>query len=173
MTNHSFGRRELDEFLDSAADRLPGRWVLVGDAAAAWFLDDRVTRDIDLVAMEDTHEQRIALLDLAAERGLPLEAVNSAAGWFLRRIAGWENELEPLRSGHGTTLRPSPTLFLLTKIRRLAESDLADCLALIEAAEANGWALDGARVLEALDALPAADGNLKHRRDALRERLRR
>jgi hypothetical protein len=106
------------------------------------------------VAIEDTHDQRIALMDLAVERGLPLESVNSAAGWFLRQIEGWERELVPLRSGRAIILRPTPTLFLLLKIRRMAEPDLADCLALIDVAEAGSWPIDRARIVAALDACP-------------------
>jgi hypothetical protein len=175
MTSSAFGHAEIHRFLDAAAAELEGDWVLLGgSAAAAWFLPTRVTEDIDLVSVSDTPEARSALMDLAEARGLSVESVNSAAGYFLRKIPDWRQNLEVLRTGRATIYRPTPTLFILLKLSRLAESDAADCAALMDACEAGAWPLDRARLIAALDALPATpDAALRDRRDALRQRLTR
>lgn len=174
MTAPALGRTEIEAFLAAAAAALDGEWLLVGGAAAAvWFLDERVTADVDLIGLAGTADERFALMDLAAERGLPIEAVNSAADFFLRRIPGWRAEIEVLRAGPRATIyRPSPTLFLLLKCGRLSERDLADCQALLAFAEAHDLRVDRARVAAVLDALaPTADRALAGRRAALRSAL--
>jgi hypothetical protein len=175
MPERSLDAVAIGAFLDAAADGLDGTWVVVGGAAAAaWFDPGRVTQDIDIVPLEDTSAARLALLDLADAHGLPIESVNSAASWFLRRIPGWEHELDVLRQGRATLLRPNATLFLLLKAGRLSESDSADCERLLDMAEAHRWPLDRERVLQHLDGLPPpADDGVASRRESLRRRLLR
>jgi hypothetical protein len=146
---------------------LEGRWLLIGGAAvAAWLIPDRTTEDIDLVGMAGTQDERFALMNLALDAALPVEAVNSAADFFVRRIADWQDHLVVLHQGPRATIyRPDSTLFLLLKLGRLSEVDLADCEACLVAAEP----FDAGRVLSALDALPeSADRGLADRRAALR-----
>src|SRR5437016_2250604 len=108
-------RDRIEKLLGRVVDRLSGDWVLLGGAlAAVWFRQDRVTEDIDLVSIEDSQERRFELMEFVSSEGLPVEAVNSAADFFLRRIQGWKTELEPFRQGATARIyRPSPTLFLL------------------------------------------------------------
>ncbi|MBX3274263.1 MAG: hypothetical protein KF729_28610 [Sandaracinaceae bacterium] len=170
--------RGLDEarilrLLEAAERRLEGEWVLVGGALAAiWFSPSRVTEDVDLVGLQGTNEERLALMQLAQEEGLPVEAVNSAADFFLRKIPGWRDELEVLRrAARLTVYRPSPTLFLLLKLR-LGEQDLEDCAELLAFARTHDLEVDRERVVAALDALgPTDDAALAVRRTALRAAL--
>lgn len=158
--------------IEAAGDRLTGDWLLVGGGAAVlWFHASRLTEDVDLIAIEGTNEQRLALMDLAVSSGLPIEAVNSAADYFVRRIPGWRQELEVLHAGRTATIyRPSATLFLLLKIGRLTEKDLEDCRELL--AFTGVGAVDVARVHAAMDALPATDDSaLRSRRAAMRSML--
>jgi hypothetical protein len=115
----------------------------------------------------------MALLGLAADLGLPVEALNSAADFFVERIPGWLDEIAVLRKGRrGTIYRPSPTLFLLLKIRRLSEEDLRDCSALLDKAARESLPVDAGRVAREIDALPAAeDEGVRGRRDRLRRQL--
>ena len=169
-------RDRIRRFLDAASRRLSGEWLLVGGAAAAvWFSEGRVTEDIDLVGLEGTPGERLRLMELAAEEGLPVEAVNSAADFFLRRIEGWRDHIEPLLRGPSATIhRPDATLFLLLKCSRLSEIDLGDCLALLGFVRAHGLALDSARVLRALLPLPDSDDEaLRLRRARLQAALER
>jgi hypothetical protein len=172
-------RRRLLALLADAGEPLDGEWLVVGGAAAAaWFADSRTTDDVDLVAREATRGDRIAVMDLAVALGLPVEAVNSSADYFLRRVDRWHGELVPLvqagagwcrlvQAGAGwcrlvqgsraVIYRPSPTVFLLLKLARLSAVDLDDCLALLAHCQRAGEAIDVGRVVLALAALPGAD----------------
>jgi hypothetical protein len=155
----TLGRERIQALVGALADELEGDWVLIGGALAAlWFASDRVTEDIDLVAVTDAPARRYALMDFALAHGLPLEAVNSAADFFLRRLPGWSDELELLHTGaRGRIFRPTPTLFLLLKAGRMSEADLSDCLALVALARRTGLDIDRARVLAHLAALEAPE----------------
>jgi hypothetical protein len=160
-------RQRIDELLTALCDELDGDWLLVGGAfCALWLNERRQTEDIDIIGMRGEHAERMAVMSFCAAHGLPVEIVNSAADFFVRRIVHWQAEVEPWRSGkRGRILRPSPTLFLLLKIGRLSEQDLEDCLALLQKADR----LDHHRVLAAIDALPTVvDSALEQRRRELR-----
>lgn len=174
MSAPLLGRDRIARVIEAAGEHLAGDWILIGGALAAlWFSPTRVTEDIDLVSLDDASERRWALMDFAIEQGLPVEAVNSAADFFLRRIAGWERDLELLHAGtHARIFRPTPTLFLLLKSARASEADLADCLALLDLAGHEGLAVDRARVRAHLDALPPTESEAAAaRRRRLREAL--
>ena len=116
-------------------------------------------------------------MDLASRAGLPIEAVSSAADFFVRKIDGWRDELVPLVRGPSATIyRPSATLFLLQKIERLTAVDLDDCIALLGHRAATGERVDRERVLARLASLPptpdAGDAGRRDRRAALGESLR-
>lgn len=145
-------RERLDQLLEAACAVLPGDWVLLGGAVAAiCFSPHRVTEDIDLVPLGGADSRRYELMDFALAQGLPLEAVNSAADFFLRREEGFVEDLELLREGaSGRIFRPSPTLFLVLKSTRMTESDLADCLAQVASARETRQTIDVPRVLARL-----------------------
>lgn len=147
--------------------------VVGGAAAAAWFSDARTTEDVDLIALDASAAQRLALMDFAVAHGLPVEAVNSAADFFVRRIDGWRDHLVPLvRGTRATIYRPTATLFLLLKIGRLSATDLEDCMGLLRHCKNTGEVVDVVRIRDRLDALPASDDvALVARRSELRHAL--
>ena len=163
-------RTRVDAIVQCVVDRLPGDWLLVGGALVALWLDTRrVTEDVDLVGLAGTGADRLSLLGLAADLGLPVEALNSAADYFVHQIPDWRQHLELFRTGPaGRIFRPSATLFLLLKVRRLSTRDLEDCLKLIRRCEQDGVEIDTARVRSALTVLdPSADAALTARRARL------
>jgi hypothetical protein len=167
-------RQRIEQVVQAVADRLDGEWLLVGGSLVALWIDGRrTTEDVDLVPVRGSKDARLALFGLAADLGLPVEALNSAADFFVERIKGWTDEIEVLRRGkRGTVYRPSATLFLLLKARRLSEADLADCLALLEKALRESLPVDAARVLGEMASLPEPeDEGVRGRRKVLRERL--
>jgi hypothetical protein len=169
-----FDRIRIQALLQIAGDRLAGEWLVIGGAAAAaWFSPSRTTEDIDLISLAGTQEARLALMELAADASIPIEAVNSAADFFVRRIAGWRDQLvELMRGGSAVIYRPSATLFLLLKLERLSEADLDDCLTMIEHCARTGESIDVARVVARLDSLPNTDDlPLVRRRGQLRAAL--
>lgn len=160
----------IEVVVRALCDRVGGEWLLVGGGLVAlWLESRRVTEDVDLVPLGADPGARLALLRAADEAGLPVEAVNSAADFFVSRVPGWRQELALFREGSvGRVYRPSPTLFLLLKLARLSATDLDDCRALLARATAEGLAVDVARVRAALAALPATeDAALAARRTAL------
>jgi len=162
--------KQIRSIVERAANRLSGDWVLLGGALAAlWFSAARVTEDIDLIPMGADRDGRHELMEFALEEGLPLEAVNSAADFFLRRIAGWAGELELLHTGSRARIfRPTPTLFLLLKSGRMSEADLEDCVQLIDFAQRHALAVDRGRVREHVLSLPEPESSgSKTRRDCL------
>lgn len=167
-------RARIDAVVQAVADRLRGDWLLIGGGLVALWLDPRrVTEDVDLVSIEGTGSDRLDLLGLAHDLALPVEAVNSAADFFVHRIPDWRRQIEPFREGSGARIfRPSPTLFLLLKIRRLSARDLDDCVSLIARATTDGLTIDSAHVVAMLDALvPVEDLALIDRRARLRAAL--
>jgi hypothetical protein len=133
----------------------------------------RTTEDIDLVGLGGSPGERFALMELAASAAIPIEAVNSAADFFVRRVADWREQIVPLHRGTSATIyRPTATLFILHKLNRLSAVDLDDCLALVEHCEESGEAIDRVRVLARIDALPlTSDASLGERRERLRTAL--
>jgi hypothetical protein len=169
-----FDRARIQALLELAGERLTGEWLLIGGAAAAaWFAPVRTTEDIDLIGLGGSPGERFALMELAASVAIPVEAVNSAADFFVRRIEGWREQLVPLHRGSSATIyRPTATLFLLLKLQRLTAVDLDDCLALVAHCERSGEAIDRARIRARLDALPpTGDASLAERRARLRAAL--
>lgn len=174
MTPLLLDRARIEELLRLASEQLEGEWLLVGGAAAAaWFSVARTTEDVDLMGLGGTPSERLALMELASRVGLPVETVNSAADFFVRRIAGWRDEIVPLvRGPQATIYRPSATLFLLLKLERLTPVDLDDCVALLEHCAATGEPVDRERVLGRLASLARGDTAQQARRDSLAELLR-
>jgi hypothetical protein len=152
MTGSQLDAPRIDAVLDAVCRTLSGDFLLVGGALVSIWLDrNRVTEDLDLVGIS-REDSRIVLMDLALAHGLPVDAINSAADFFVMRIEGWHDEIEILREGPAARIyRPTPTLFLLLKCSRLSEQDLADCLLLLDRVRSEGLALDRARVLAAIE----------------------
>jgi hypothetical protein len=170
-----FDKARIEALLALAAEQLDGDWLVIGGAAAAaWFSVARTTEDVDLIGLAGTSAERLALMSLAASAGVPVEAVNSAADFFVRKIDGWRNELVPLVQGSRATIyRPNATLFLLLKLERLTAVDLDDCIALLDHCAVTGEAVDFERVLSRLASLPpTSDAGRQGRRGSLEESLR-
>ncbi len=160
-------RDRLDAIVNAICERLDGEWLLVGGALVSlWLESRRTTEDVDVLGLDGSARERLALLELGDSLGLPVEALNSAADFFVKRIPDWRDHLVLFRKGpKGSVFRPDGTLFLLLKLRRLDERDLEDCRALVDAGEP----FDRARVLSALDRLPPpADDAVSSRREILR-----
>jgi len=159
MAPLGFDRARIQALLTLAGERLDGEWLLIGGgAAAAWFSPGRTTEDIDLIGLGGTQAERFALMELAVEAAIPIEAVNSAADFFVRRVAGWRDELVVLHRGSRATIfRPTATLFVLLKLHRLSAVDLDDCLALLDHCGRSHETLDRGRMRASLEALPSSD----------------
>lgn len=163
------GADHIRAFLEGSANLLEGRWLLIGGAMIALTVDpERSTEDIDLVPVDDSPGRRRQLLQAALQAGLGVEVVNSAADFFVKREAGWQEQLRPLlKVGEMEIFRPTTRLLVVLKAQRLSEQDLGDCLRLLDAEPPQG---DWGAVLDRLDALDQGDDSEERRarRGALR-----
>ncbi len=127
----------MHRFVALAAERIHGDLVVLGGAVLPLVgVFHRVTHDVDVAAPD---EATLDLFRIADELGLPPEAVNQAAAFFLHRIPDWRDHLILVREGRaGRVHRPDAALYILLKLSRLSESDLADCLAYLDATRARG-----------------------------------
>jgi hypothetical protein len=174
MTALELDQQTINGLLDQLGKLLNGEWLLVGGALVSiWVEPRRITQDIDLIGLTGASSERLDLMDAAFSLGLPIEAVNSAADYFVHRIPGWRDEIEVLRQYSQCMMyRPTPTLFVWLKMGRLSEQDLQDCIAVISKARAEHLRLDERRLLEAMHQLPETDdANLLRRREGLRGEL--
>ncbi|MEM1031582.1 MAG: hypothetical protein AAF928_07765 [Myxococcota bacterium] len=165
-------RPRIDALIDKIADELEGEWLLIGGALVAlWLNPRRITEDIDIIGLDDGSSQRWQLLALAEAEHLPIETLNSAADFFVRRIASWREDIEVFRDGRrGRIHRPTPTLFVRLKMARLSEQDLDDCLGLI--GRLGRDAVDETVIRAAMASLPPASEPVAARREKLLDALR-
>lgn len=124
-------KQVLKKFLRLAPQTLQGEWILLGGALLpALGVETRATTDIDLVPLGEgtsSASATLALMDLALSLDLPVEAVNSAAGFFLSKIKDHRKDLVLIDESKKWRLyRPNFSLYLRLKAARLSESDLAD-----------------------------------------------
>ena len=131
----SISSKTMKEFVVRAADVLPGKWVVVG-GSVLHLLDSgvRQTEDIDLVGPpESGQSETLKLMDLAESFGLPIEAINQAAAFFLFKIPGWETKLISVHQGRlGEFFRPNIELYFELKLARHTEADIEDCLSYLD-----------------------------------------
>lgn len=149
----------IKEIVEAVADRVGGDWLLVGGGLVAlWFYNRRVTENIDIVSFSDKTDARYAIMEVAEALGLPIEAVNSPADFFVRRIPDWKKQTEVLYRGReGVIQRPTPTLFLLLKVQRLSEQDFIDCEMLLAEVRKQKLDLDRDRIVRTLEQLLTID----------------
>jgi len=117
-------------FYSYAEKTLSGDWVIVGGALLHLLgRSDRTTTDIDLVPLETRGNAQLAQsFELAEKLKLPVETINSAALYFLKKIPNFEKELVLLKEWKsGRIFRPSLFLFFQLKTDRLSETDALDC----------------------------------------------
>jgi hypothetical protein len=144
-------RPTLQRFVELAADSVEGDWVVIGGTVLPLLgVGRRATLDIDFVPVGGASESDVLeLMEIAEKLGLPVEAVNQAGAYFLRKILDFREHLVLLHEGtRARIFRPDPTLYLSLKIPRLSEADLEDCLAFLAFARQSEETLDKSRLLK-------------------------
>src|SRR5690349_9076680 len=107
------------EFFEKASKRLFGDWVLLGGSVLPALGEDiRDTIDIDLAARgEMKNIPTLDFMKVAEEIGLPVEAINSAADFFLKKIPKYEEHLILLFERKGfRVFRPDVYLYVQLKL---------------------------------------------------------
>ena len=121
----------MTDFVQKAADILTGDWVIIGGSVLHLLnIAGRQTEDIDLAGPDNSPQtETIKLMEIAESFGLPIEAINQAGAFFLRKISDWDQKLIKVHQGRSATFyRPNSELFFELKIARLTEADATDCV---------------------------------------------
>lgn len=105
--------------------------MLVGGALLHFLeLSDRETIDIDLVPLQKTtNADQLKVIDIAVKNGLPPEAINFAAEYFVKKQKNWRRDIVLIyESKNARIYRPSRKLFRKLKEARGTETDLLDII---------------------------------------------
>lgn len=125
----------LNQFMELALKNLKGDWIILGGTLLpALGVEHRSTIDIDFVSKnESSNSQLLQLMEIAQSLGLPIETINSAAAYFLKKIPDYSERLILLKKSKDCSiLRPTLDLYFELKISRALESDIQDILKMIE-----------------------------------------
>lgn len=161
----------IQAVVHEAAETVTGDWIVIGGTVLPLLgADYRTTLDIDLIPLGDAPQSEIlALMDIADRQGLPVETINQAGGFFLKRIPGYAEHTVLVHQGSSARIfRPDATLFVLLKLPRLSQSDLEDCLALLRWARETAEDVDQPALRASILSELEAAGH-----EARRERLER
>ena len=128
--------KKLNQFLKKAEKHLEGEWVIIGGTVLPILgSDHRTTVDIDIVSLKESNnqnQQSMKLMKIAEEIGLPVEAINQAGAFYLRKIKDFQDNLILITESKNLKIyRPNALLFFELKAARMSESDLLDCLEFI------------------------------------------
>lgn len=161
-------KKILDKFLHLLGEKVSGNWVIMGGAVLPLLeASSRYTQDIDVAGpSKSTVEESLALMEIAQSLGLPIEAVNQAAAFFLHKIPNWEKDIILLHKGSKAHIyRPTATLYILLKLNRLTETDLDDCIKMIQYAKAHQEIIDRKRIQKIINGhLKKSIEPVKHQR---------
>ena len=153
-------RQLIERFLELASQRLRGNWVLLGGAVLpALGVGSLPTLDIDIAGPPDADQgQVLILMEIAESLGLPVEAINQAAAFFLQRMEDYQKHLIPLVSTDRCIIhRPDATLFIRMKLHRLSAKDLEDCLQMLAFAKRCGEAVETDVIRTHIDSIRAEE----------------
>ena len=125
----------LQSFFMACDARIAGKFVILGGSVMHLInYSDRVTLDIDVAAfnLENLNLLQAQLIGIADAIGLPFEAINQAASFFLYKVPDWNENLVMVFGGENCSFyRPNAFLYIQLKAARLSENDLEDCLRMI------------------------------------------
>jgi hypothetical protein len=125
----------MEKFIAKVLSQLEGDWVILGGTVLCLLgIDERVTMDIDMVAINNkqTNSQSIKLMEIAESLGLPVEAINQAGEYFLSKVDDFQDHLILFAESKRCKIyRPDTYLFLKLKLARSSETDISDCIAFL------------------------------------------
>lgn len=105
-------------------------------------------------------------MGIAESLGLPVESINHAGAYFLRKVPGFREHLVLLHKGPSVRIfRPEVELFIKLKLSRLSPSDLLDCIHFVKWANEHNEIWNGTAVTLAIksELKRAQDGDRKTR----------
>lgn len=149
-------KKKLRDFINLAGEKLKGDWVILGGTVLPLLGQEyRVTIDIDMASIdEETQKGTLALMEIAESLSLPVETINQAGAYFLKKQKFWKKNLVLLHEGKNAKIyRPNLNLYIELKIQRMSESDLQDCLEFLKIAPKVNETVDRSRLQKSIETL--------------------
>lgn len=146
-------QKQYDDFLKNILEDLENDWVIIGGALLAIIqASQRSTADIDICPINEmSNDNRLFLMNIAIKSGLPIEAINPSADYFLRQIPNWKSALVLYKIGKkGKLFRPSLELYLKLKLNRGSDTDIEDCISFIDWHKKNSLEINTHSIREIL-----------------------
>jgi hypothetical protein len=146
----------LKKFTDQALKKLKGDWVIIGGTVLPLVnIDYRVTVDIDMIPLAPSgNEELLTLMQLAEALGLPVESINPAGGFFLKKIKDWRKRLIIHSTSNTCKIyRPNFDLFLELKLARFSETDESDIIEYLKWHQKNDFFIDRSKCLDIIKKL--------------------
>lgn len=141
----------MQKFLVAAGERLTGSWVVIGGSVLHLLsIEARQTEDIDLAGpLDATQSDFLAMMEIAQDFGLPIEAINQAGAYFLHKIPNWQNKIIAVYRGSAAAIfRPNLELFFELKLARLSDADVTDCIHYLKYTIDHNEAIEPTKLLE-------------------------
>ena len=151
----SISRARARRFIKEALARVRGDWLVFGGAVLPLLGDvgARPTLDIDVAALgwDAPQSAQLKWMETAEALDLAPEAINAAGAYFVSKLKISEADCTLLAAAKGVRLfRPGATAYLLLKLPRFSESDLADCQRWIKRCRKEGEVIARGPVARAL-----------------------
>ncbi len=149
-------KKLLEKFIHLLVNKVEGKWIIIGGSVLPLLeASSRPTQDIDIAGPpQSTQKDTLTLMEIAQSLGLPIEAINQAASFFLYKIPNWEKELVLIhKSSKASIFRPSATLYILLKLNRFSETDFEDCMKMIAYAKTHQESIDKKRIQKTIQEL--------------------
>jgi hypothetical protein len=129
-------QKTMKKFVEIASESLTGEWVIIGGTVMAVLgIEYRVTVDIDFVNLKNksSNSDSLKLMGIAEQLGLPIESINQAGAYFLSKINDVQDHLVVIKETKSCKIyRPDVYLFVKLKLGRFTQTDLEDCLVMIQ-----------------------------------------
>jgi hypothetical protein len=140
----------MKKFQNLALKNLSGEWVVLGGSVLHLLnIDERVTIDIDLAKKSGATDETLTLMNISEKLNLPITSINQAASFFLYKIPNWEKQLVLIAQSKICKLyRPNATLYIILKIQRMSESDLQDCIQMINFSKIEKESIEKLKILK-------------------------
>lgn len=138
-------KKILEKLVQKTLKDLKGNWIIIGGSVLPLVgVEYRSTVDIDMIPMSESgNDSVLDLMRLAEGLGLPVESVNSAGLFFLKKIHDWEERIVLHQESKKCRIyRPQFDLYLELKISRLSESDETDIIAYHQWHQSNGLSIE-------------------------------
>lgn len=127
--------KTLRKIIEKSKKELRGDWLIIGGTVLPLLgIEHRFTTDLDIVGLFETNmSDTLKLMEIAESFQLPVESINQAGAFFLKKIPDYRKHIILFDKGKRCRIYyPDLYLFTRLKVGRLSESDMEDILLFVE-----------------------------------------